>query len=69
VGGVAAEHGAVVVDAVSSFRGTDPASIRVAYNDVHPNATGHAIIAEAILTAVDPALFVRRPAAGELEAK
>ena len=59
--------GATVVDLVPAFAGVDPAEIRVAYNDVHPNARGHAIIAEAIDRAVDPACFVPapRPAAGE----
>lgn len=57
---LARESGALVVDAVAAFRDIDPAAIRVAYNDVHPNATGHAIIAETIVRAVDPGLFVRR---------
>jgi lysophospholipase L1-like esterase len=54
----AAAAGAIVVDAIPAFRGHDPATIRVAVNDVHPNATGHAIIAAAILEAIDPAIFV-----------
>jgi hypothetical protein len=57
-------QGAIVVDATGAFRDADPATIRVAYNDVHPNARGHAIIADAIDRAVDPATFPpRAPAA------
>jgi lysophospholipase L1-like esterase len=56
----AAEAGAVVVDVTGDFKGQDPASIWVAYNDVHPNVRGHAIIAEGILKRVDPSLFARR---------
>lgn len=44
----AAQAGARTLDATPAFAGTDPASVWVAYNDVHPNATGHAIIADAI---------------------
>lgn len=51
--------GAVVVDVVPAFAGEDPAAIRVAYNDVHPNARGHAVIAAAVDRAVDPVLFTR----------
>ena len=51
--------GATVVSAVPAFRSVDPATIRVAVNDVHPNARGHAIIARAIREAVDPAAFAR----------
>jgi hypothetical protein len=58
----ASAAGAIVVDATAAFRGHDPASIWVAYNDVHPNARGHAIIAEAILDQVDPAIFRAPPA-------
>jgi lysophospholipase L1-like esterase len=56
----AAEAGAVVVDVTGDFKGQDPASVWVAYNDVHPNAKGHAIIAEGILKRVDPSVFARR---------
>jgi lysophospholipase L1-like esterase len=58
----AAQAGAVVVDVTGDFRGQDPSSIWVAYNDVHPNAKGHAIIAEGILKQVDPKVFLRQPA-------
>jgi len=57
----AASAGAVVVDVTGDFKGQDPASIWVSYNDVHPNAKGHAIIAEGILKRVDPTIFVRQP--------
>ena len=40
--------GARVLDVTAAFRGVDPATVWVAYNDVHPNARGHALIAEAI---------------------
>lgn len=60
---MAADAGAVVVDVTGDFRGRDPATVWVAYNDVHPNAAGHAIIAEGILKRVDPAGFVRRTGA------
>lgn len=53
----ARDAGAIVVDAVPAFAGEDPAAVRVAYNDVHPNAHGHAVIAEAVDRAVDPVLF------------
>jgi len=49
--------GAIVVDVTDSFAGEDPAGIWVAHNDVHPNARGHALIAQAVRDAVDPALF------------
>lgn len=62
---LAEDSGAIVVDATSRFRETDPASIRVAYNDVHPNAKGHAMIAAAIRQAIDPTLFGERPAEGQ----
>ena len=65
---LAAESGAIVVDATTAFHGVDPATIRVAYNDVHPNAKGHAIIAEAIRKSIDPLLFAAHatsPPAGE----
>lgn len=48
VGRRAAQAGARVLDVTGAFAGTDPSTIRVAYNDVHPNAKGHRIIAEAI---------------------
>lgn len=51
--------GAIVVDATTEFLGQDPATIRVARNDVHPNAKGHSLIARAVIDAVDPALFTR----------
>jgi lysophospholipase L1-like esterase len=53
----AARAGARVVDVTGAFRDTDPRTVWVAYNDVHPNDRGHAIVAEAIATAVDPRLF------------
>ncbi len=59
----AREAGAEVVDVVPAFADEDPAAIRVAYNDVHPNARGHAVIAAAVDRAVDPAVFT--PASGE----
>lgn len=46
--------GARVVDAVPAFRGEDPAAIRVAVNDVHPNSYGHERIAAAIAAAELP---------------
>lgn len=49
--------GATVVDGTGAFGSVDPSSVWVAYNDVHPNAKGHAIIARAIVEAVDPELF------------
>ncbi|MFN8176714.1 MAG: SGNH/GDSL hydrolase family protein [bacterium] len=55
----AQDEGAIVVDATAAFLDVDPASIRVAYNDVHPNAKGHAIIADAIRHAIDPRIFLR----------
>lgn len=57
----AAAAGAKVVDATSAFHGHDPSSIWVAYNDVHPNATGHAIIARTILEQVDKSEFKDGP--------
>ncbi len=45
---LAAESGAQVVDATPHFAGVDPSTVWVAPNDVHPNARGHARIAEAI---------------------
>ena len=59
VAGLAEAAGARVVFAVDDFRGVDPATIRVAVNDVHPNARGHAIIARAIRDRVDPAALAR----------
>jgi lysophospholipase L1-like esterase len=57
----AREAGAQVVDVTGAFRDTDPKSVWVAYNDVHPNARGHAIIADAIALAVDPARLAGGP--------
>jgi lysophospholipase L1-like esterase len=54
--------GAQVVDTMPFFAGMDPASVRVAVNDVHPNARGHAVIAEAIETSVgSPAWLMGSP--------
>ncbi|MBZ0268480.1 SGNH/GDSL hydrolase family protein, partial [bacterium] len=44
----ATQAGARVIDATEAFAGTDPSTVWVAYNDVHPNAKGHRIIAGAI---------------------
>ena len=55
--------GATVVDVRDAFESVDPATVWVARNDVHPNAIGHAVIAEALRERVDPAIF--RSSAGE----
>jgi lysophospholipase L1-like esterase len=58
--------GAQVVDATPFFAGMDPATVRVAVNDVHPNARGHAVIAEAIEAGVgSPPWLVGSDFAGE----
>ncbi|MEZ5066861.1 MAG: SGNH/GDSL hydrolase family protein [bacterium] len=54
---LAADAGAIVVRVEPAFGDVDPATIRVATNDVHPNARGHAIIARAVAEAVDPRLW------------
>ena len=40
---------AIVVDVTTDFKGQDPRTIWVAPNDVHPNAKGHAIVADAVV--------------------
>jgi lysophospholipase L1-like esterase len=56
----AADAGAIVVDVTGDFKGEDPRTIWVAPNDVHPNAKGHAIIADAIVKKLDPSVFTAK---------
>jgi lysophospholipase L1-like esterase len=58
VGREATELGAQVVDVAPAFADVEPASIWLARTDVHPNIRGHALIAAAIATTVDPGHFV-----------
>jgi len=50
---VAARHGAEVVDLYAAFLGREDELTRFGTGDVHPNADGYAVIAEAILTGFD----------------
>lgn len=54
----AADAGAIVIDVTPDFKGQDPRTIWVAPNDVHPNAKGHAIVADAVARKLDPSLFI-----------
>jgi lysophospholipase L1-like esterase len=51
---VAEERGTELVDLHAAFRGRELELTRFARGDVHPNAAGYAVIAEAIVAAVEP---------------
>lgn len=55
----AADAGAIVIDVTPDFKGQDPRTIWVAPNDVHPNAKGHAIVADAVVKKLDPSIFIQ----------
>lgn len=50
--GIAQEENASFVDLLPSYMGTNPQDIWVSQEDVHPNALGHKIAANAILDAI-----------------
>jgi D-alanyl-lipoteichoic acid acyltransferase DltB (MBOAT superfamily) len=49
---IAAEAGFVIVDLADVYRGEDPAAVRLAEWDEHPNARGHRLIAERLYAAL-----------------
>jgi lysophospholipase L1-like esterase len=53
--------GARVVDVTGAFDGVDPSTVWVAANDVHPNAKGHRIIADALAGPIAAALAEGSP--------
>lgn len=44
----ARERGLTVTESFERFRGRDPVALRVHFADPHPNAAGHAVLAEAL---------------------